>query len=1323
MKAKRASFKSRHAKNIAKGPSSPAYWANKVKWADGGFVRTNYAEGDAVRTQPQNAALGSIADFLKQTYSPRRTQQMQGTMEFLGVPALARTAERLSYGQPITNINKANVPMLPDDTAEAAMLVAPPLASLAKRVGTNLVQTAPAVARDIVQNVTSPLKSYAVKPKGGNWAPPAGSRDSVTMSVNPIKRNPDVISGDMINQAAGEDLWSKMVDMDVYQHPSSWLRENRPDVLNNLLGAEKGAVNKWLDNKLEKYIRNDMGTPDDPIRLAHEEGFSHIPGEAEELGMWLPEDVAAMRVKAGYPEEGFAVQRHAEAGYPQAMETNSRKAEMWEALSDAEITANPAGEFQERFRMAREMPNFVSNGRQEIAIAERNPWIEKLDPQTPIYKIDRPMDLNENLGFKHMADEIENMLDPESGLPAALRMTPQQLDKVTMKQMVEKVDAVNKWRSEEAAKAELGDMMGNMTATPRLQIPETQLSFVKEPGMTWVDIPATVDESAMKLCTTIGRQAGWCTQGEGLAKRYGSGENRLSTLLDAEGRPHAQAMIANQNKNTVSEEEFKPYLQQAAEMVKKQFSSAVDKDTIAAATRDYARILASEKRPKNIIELKPVENTFSSERAREYKKRDPQYEQKITDSVVEFLNSGKWGHVSDLNHYDIVDLKDTTSLTNYIKQVFGDESGKLPMDYVTKFNQALIYTPEAPRFMTSRQFRDFVEPNFGKEGFAEGGSVTKTAAADLMKFLDAQGLTMSDLAAAFGKRGLPLSAAFYSGDLGKDEDLELRARRMQKPTITEAKYGDGGSVDADEQAAFGIYPSAGKRSQRSDIGEKLNSSLVPQDALDLALTVLPYGKVGKTLAAAIVSGAPAEAQAGNMSSLLKLVAKEAPEQFHSIREALLRTFNTGLEHSVIGSTRMGGPSKVVQGINDSVTPSKLDVVNARRNIDQSGLIDFHTHPRQNNSVSEFKVTPSDADLQTWMSYYGGSRTATTPNEIKTMVGSPPSRQDGVTSAYNFFATNKPNQTLDRRAYDAARYELQRSKSLQSLKDIPEVRQYLDTGGTLGDVLSSASPMVLQKLYAQKGLGRHDMRLSNAPVAGPLGTESNLFDQIVNPSLEVLKAKRFAEGGSVSYDPTQVDKIMNSIGTPRLAEGGSVDAPDLEFSEDPEAMRLYKHAMKQVTSDRSESNVNTGLSARVAGGELSAGLDMNRMTQGERDQLMKALAANYNTNLGDLNLNARVQKPLDAKDIYAGMLNGSIPLGTGRAMLGVQGMKTPYGSGVTGYNAGWSGQVGPGNLSANVNIPKRGGRSAQVQYQIPFAEGGSVSAYDPNRVDAILNEIM
>jgi len=32
MKKKRASFKARHARNIAKGKMSAAWWANKIKW-------------------------------------------------------------------------------------------------------------------------------------------------------------------------------------------------------------------------------------------------------------------------------------------------------------------------------------------------------------------------------------------------------------------------------------------------------------------------------------------------------------------------------------------------------------------------------------------------------------------------------------------------------------------------------------------------------------------------------------------------------------------------------------------------------------------------------------------------------------------------------------------------------------------------------------------------------------------------------------------------------------------------------------------------------------------------------------------------------------------------------------------------------------------------------------------------------------------------------------------------------------------------------------------------------------------------------------------
>ena len=44
--------------------------------------------------------------------------------------------------------------------------------------------------------------------------------------------------------------------------------------------------------------------------------------------------------------------------------------------------------------------------------------------------------------------------------------------------------------------------------------------------------------------------------------------------------------------------------------------------------------------------------------------------------------------------------------------------------------------------------------------------------------------------------------------------------------------------------------------------------------------------------------------------------------------------------------------------------------------------------------------------------------------------------------------------------------------------------------------------------------------------------------------DTVKATRYAEGGSVSYNPTQIDEIMNSISAPQnYAEGGSVSVYD------------------------------------------------------------------------------------------------------------------------------------------------------------------------------------
>ena len=57
-KNRRKSFKARHAKNIKKGPTSAAYWADKVKWAEGGSVGYDSDRIDAMAEEILNFANG-----------------------------------------------------------------------------------------------------------------------------------------------------------------------------------------------------------------------------------------------------------------------------------------------------------------------------------------------------------------------------------------------------------------------------------------------------------------------------------------------------------------------------------------------------------------------------------------------------------------------------------------------------------------------------------------------------------------------------------------------------------------------------------------------------------------------------------------------------------------------------------------------------------------------------------------------------------------------------------------------------------------------------------------------------------------------------------------------------------------------------------------------------------------------------------------------------------------------------------------------------------------------------------------------------------------
>lgn len=352
-------------------------------------------------------------------------------------------------------------------TLELAASIPSPLAAFqgAQAVGRAAKAMNPAQIQKYVrsaQQAGTPLSGGAlpgaavIKPKGGNWIDRSVSadEDTVAEAVTPLRRMP-------LGQEPAERL--QLLEQAVQQQreagmlPSAFFEE-RTNVERGRLMTD-AAVNKWVDTKLARYIKNEMATPEDPIRkLVQEKGVTHISDRDQftEVNEWLPDEIAALRAEAGYPEEGIAYEKFMAEGAPAAKEADTRLAQAWENVTDSAITSRPAGELQE-----------VSD----------IPWLRKLDPNTKMYEVD-PRMVSEDLGFDHLLDELRNAIRPDSDLPARLRWTPEQLQKVSVPQAVERVDEINKWRREQDI-AETAKAARNPATFTFKEYPEQNMRWVE----------------------------------------------------------------------------------------------------------------------------------------------------------------------------------------------------------------------------------------------------------------------------------------------------------------------------------------------------------------------------------------------------------------------------------------------------------------------------------------------------------------------------------------------------------------------------------------------------------------------------------------------------------------------------------------------------------------------------------------------------------------------------------------------------------------------------------------------------------------------------
>lgn len=211
-----------------------------------GFARGLVQASQEMRATPRNPVAGWIADALKTAHD--YTQRANPTMpmgkanpalaafaDLASLGSLATTADRLSYGEPLTNRGKANVPFLKPETADVAMMapISPrsALAALgmvggmadngAMRAAGMLGQTSTVTKKEMIAQIREALAATGTKRVGLRVLPP----DQRGLEVGAVA-------------------------------PPSWKWKNGDYTDKRLPGASAASIGKGTDAEIARALRN-----------------------------------------------------------------------------------------------------------------------------------------------------------------------------------------------------------------------------------------------------------------------------------------------------------------------------------------------------------------------------------------------------------------------------------------------------------------------------------------------------------------------------------------------------------------------------------------------------------------------------------------------------------------------------------------------------------------------------------------------------------------------------------------------------------------------------------------------------------------------------------------------------------------------------------------------------------------------------------------------------------------------------------------------------------------------------------------------------------
>jgi hypothetical protein len=464
------------------------------------------------------------------------------------------------------------------------------------------------------------------------------------------------------------------------------------DQLAETLGFRKKdpALENWVNTQLTRYVKNDMGTPGDPIRALADQGILHYKPRP---------------AYSAHNNQPTNLQREAElkrtyADTPEGESALTSLGKDWETNVDAGIKTKTIG------------PKTAE------AYGEHYPWLKNAVGKK-LHSIDDEF-LYSHLGFDHIVDVLQEQL-------ASGALRPESMKSLSVPQAVQRVHEYNLAREKAMQKVQL---------QAQSEMPVTK--EYPEQGYKWLELKHPTDPSVTeKALKYEGDAMGHCVGG--YCSDVEAGSTKIYSLRDAKGEPHVTIEVkpgkhpigygvsgdedfpksfryedADMNEVAFPQEQYDAIYNRAKEIFySKQNVNKRDLPDVRYNAFQQAANEVLGELPSKIQQIKGKQNAAVKD---EYK-----------PFVQDFVRSGKWEEVRDYQNAGLKNMDMTGSnweLTNVPEDI-----AKIRNTERYWAVQEAVKNNDIPKYATEEEVADAIRKyarkhsEGGPVGYADGGTV------------------------------------------------------------------------------------------------------------------------------------------------------------------------------------------------------------------------------------------------------------------------------------------------------------------------------------------------------------------------------------------------------------------------------------------------------------------------------------------------------------------------------------------------------------------------------------------------------------------------